>query len=285
MRMSRPRFWLASFVPIHLGYVLATHRLIPRLSDAPTLLLAAVVTGPLLWLAVLAFNDAHDLDSDKANPRKADSPLVSGRMSPRIASRIGTVAGATAVVAAAPLGFLFSFGTALMVALGWVYSAPPLRLKAQPGADVLLNSGAVGILGPLGGWVAITGTTDGFPWPIAVIGVLAAAALYLPTTIADHDADRSVGIRTTAVVLGPRATFELGFALWLGSAAVAFVLAMGGVVVDESLLPMHVIMAPVLLTLYRVLLRNRPDFRAITIVAGAYGVPCAAFVLTYVGLL
>lgn len=280
--LSRPRFWVLSVAAMQLGFVLATHRVLPRGPELVSMALAVLVTGPLLWLAVLSVNDAYDLDSDRNNPRKAGSPVVRGRFTPAAALRIGAVASLAAVLAALPLGGMFALGTGLTVLLGWAYSAPPLRLKARAGADVVANAFALGVLGPLGGWVAVTGTVDGFPWPISALGFMAVAALYLPTTMVDHDADGRVGIRTTAVALGRRATFELGFALWLGSAVLAFGLAATGVVIDRSLLPLHLVLMPVLLVLYRALLRDRPSFPAVLVVAGAYGLPCAAFVLTYV---
>ncbi|HEX2145288.1 MAG TPA: UbiA family prenyltransferase [Glycomyces sp.] len=279
--MSRPRFWIASLVMLEIGFVLATHRLVPLGAEIVTMGHAFLVTGPLVWLAVLAVNDANDLASDRVNPRKADAPLVAGRLSTADAYRIGLAASVFAVGAAVPLGAIFTVGTTVVVLLGWAYSAPPIRLKARPGADLLANA-VIGVLGPLGGWVVFTGAAEGFPWPIAVIGVLAAAALYLPTTAADRDADEQAGIGTIAVRLGARATFELGFALWTASAVLAFCLALSDYVIDASLVPLQLFMTPVLLVLYRVLLKDRPAFSKITVVACAYLVPCAAFVVTYV---
>ncbi|NYE73912.1 prenyltransferase [Microlunatus parietis] len=285
LAMARPQFWLVSLVALHLGFVLATRRLVPTGAEAATLAYAGLIAGPLIWLAVLAINDAHDQGTDRRNPRKAGAPLVTGVLDRRQAIAIGIVSGAVAVLASIPLGGLFTLGVGLTVLLGWAYSTPPLRLKARPGVDVALNAFAVAVLGPLGGWVALTGTITGFPWPMALIGSLAVAALYLPTTLVDRQADRAAGARTTAVALGERATFELGFALWAGSAVVAAVLAATGTVLDSSLLPLHLIMAPILLVTYRVLLRHRPGFGAITIVAATFLVPCTAFVLTYCGVI
>ncbi|MCD0443369.1 UbiA family prenyltransferase [Glycomyces sp. A-F 0318] len=281
LAMSRPRFWTASFVMAEVGFALATRRIVPRGPEAVTMLHLLLVTGPLLWLAVLAVNDANDLATDRLNPRKADSPLVAGRVPRRAALRIAVAAGVLTVLAAVPLGVLFTVGVALVVLLGWAYSAPPVRLKARPGADLLSNA-VVGVLGPLGGWVAFTGAAEGFPWPIAVVGVLAAAGLYLPTVAADRDADREAGVGTIAVSLGPRAVFELGFALWTASAVLAFLLSLNGVVLDTSLVPLQLVATPALLAMYRVLLRDRPSFTAITVVACAYLVPCAGFAVTYV---
>ena len=281
--MARPQFWLLSVAAMQPGFVLATHRILPRGPEQLIMAHAFLVAGPLLWLAVLAINDAYDLDGDLDNPRKAGSPLVRRHLSPKGALIIGIVAGAVAVLAALPLGPFFTLGTALTVLLGWAYSAPPLRLKARAGADVTANAFSVGVLGPLGGWVAITGSPSGFPWPIAVVAAMGVAALYLVTTVVDHDSDRAAGIRTTAVVLGPRATSELGFALWAGSAVLALVLAILGIVVEPSLIPVHLVLIPVLLVLYRILvIRKRPTFRAVTLLAAAYLLPCTAFILTYV---
>lgn len=280
--LARPQFWPLSLAAVHLGFVLATHRVVPRGDEILTMANALLVTGPLLWLAVLAVNDAYDLATDRLNPRKAGAPLVTGRVSRRAAVWAGAVAGLLAVLGALPLGILFAAGTAALVLLGWAYSAPPLRLKARAGLDVAVNAGAVGVLGPLGGWVAVTGTIDRFPWPIAVVGLMALAGLYLPTTLPDRDADRRAGVRTIAVVLGAPATFELGFGLWAGSAVLALGLAAAGVVLDPSLVPLHLAIAPVLLVLYRALLRDRPSFPAVMLVAATYTVPCTAFVLTYI---
>lgn len=281
LAMSRPRFWTASFVMMELGYVLASHRIVPRGPDLALMAYACLVTGPLLWLAVLAINDAHDLASDRVNPRKADSPLVAGRISTRGAFSIAVAAGLATSVASIPLGALFTAGTTLVVLLGWAYSVPPVRLKARPGADLLANA-VVGVVGPLGGWVVFTGGAAGFPWQLAVLGILAAAGLYLPTTAADREADEQAGIGTIAVALGPRAVFELGFALWTASALFAFFLTLNGIVLDASLLPMQVVVTPVLLVLYRVLLRSDPTFPKITVVACAYLLPCAGFMIGYV---
>jgi len=67
------------------GILLATHRLVPPLEEWPRLIVGAVVMGPLVWLAVLAVNDAYDLPSDRLNPRKAKSPLLDGRITLRAA--------------------------------------------------------------------------------------------------------------------------------------------------------------------------------------------------------
>src|SRR4051812_47656060 len=81
--VSRPWFWPVSWVPAYLGTVLAGHAWRPDRADTGRALVALLVLGPLVWAAVLAQNDLEDLRSDRANPRKANSPLVTGAVSAR----------------------------------------------------------------------------------------------------------------------------------------------------------------------------------------------------------
>jgi hypothetical protein len=68
--MARPQFWLLSVAAMQPGFVLATHRILPRGPEQLIMAHAFLVAGPLLWLAVLAVNDAYDLAGDLDNPRK-----------------------------------------------------------------------------------------------------------------------------------------------------------------------------------------------------------------------
>ncbi len=141
--LARPWFWPVSLLPFYVGFVLATHRLRPVAADLPALLVGAVVVEPLVWLAVLAVNDAHDLPGDLVNPRKAGTPLTSGRLSVRDVHRIALGAAGIALLASLWVSRAFAAGALLALALGWLYSTPPVRLKARPGADVTANAVAL----------------------------------------------------------------------------------------------------------------------------------------------
>jgi chlorophyll synthase len=233
---------------------------------------------------VLAINDAHDLPGDRLNPRKAGSPLTSGRMSAATAARIALVAAVLALAAACLVGTAFTVGTLLVLLLGWVYSVPPVRLKERPGADVAVNALAIGAIGPAAGWCA-TGSIAGFPWLFAMQGTLVGIALYLPTTLVDHAADRARGYRTIAVRLGRRATYRLGFAAWIGAAGLSVGLALADRVIPRSMFGFEVIMVPLLIGAYHLLLARVPSFYRIAAVSGLFLIPSAVFVLTYTGTL
>jgi chlorophyll synthase len=282
--IARPWFWPVSLLPLYVGFVLAGHQLWPAVGQVPRLLAAALVVEPLVWLAVLAINDANDLPGDLRNPRKAGGPLTSGRLAPRTVRHIAFVAAAAALAVSLSIGAAFAAGALLSLVLGWLYSVPPVRLKSRPGADVAANALALGALGPLAGWTAVH-PLAGFPWPISVQGVLVGAALYVPTTLADYPADLASGYRTVAVRLGPRRAYRLGLAAWTAAAALSVVLAATGTVIPRRMLPFEAVTVPGLILAYHLLLRTHRSIPRIAAVSVLFLVPSGIFALAYTGVL
>jgi 4-hydroxybenzoate polyprenyltransferase len=279
--MSRPWFWPVSWVPAYLGTVLAGHSWLPDRADAPRAAVALLVLGPLIWAAVLAQNDLHDLRSDRANPRKATAPLVTGAVSPARLRRWYRMAAVACVGAALFVGPLFVLGVAGVLALGWAYSVPPLRLKTRPGWDVAVNALVVGLVSPAAGW-AITDPPWAFPWQFGLIGVLFAAALYVPTTVTDLAADSGAGDTTFAVRFGARLAYRIGVGLWGSALAVGLLCAASDVVVPRSTLVPQLIAAPLLLAGYAVLTR-RPSIPRMAAVSVLFAIPTVGFAYAYVG--
>ena len=285
LAVGRPAFWVVSVVPYYVGILLATHRLVPATEDWPRLLTGAVVMGPLLWLAVLAINDAYDLHGDLLNPRKSKSPLLDGRISLEEAKQLAVAAGIASIAVGLLVGVVFTLGVILALVLGWAYSVPPVRLKTRPGFDVAANSLALGTFGPLAGWAAVNPDLSDFPWLMALQGTLAAIGLYLPTTLADLAADRAAGYRTIAVRLGAGRTYRLGFAFWIAAAGLSVVLAALDAVIPRSMLTLEIVMVPVLVAAYRRLIKPGMTFKGVVILASLFLLPCGTFALTYTGVL
>ena len=279
--VSRPWFWPVSWVPAYLGTVLAGHAWLPARADAPRAAVALLVLGPLVWGAVLAQNDLHDLPSDRANPRKATAPLVTGAVSERRLRLWYRLIALAAVGSALLVGPQFVLGVLGVLLLGWAYSVPPLRLKTRPGWDVAVNAVVVGVVSPAAGW-SITRPPWEFPWQFGAIGLLFAAALYLPTTVTDLAADRGAGDTTFAVRFGPRLAHRLGIALWAAALAFSLVCASLDVLVPRSTRTAQLLMAPVLLVAYATLTR-RPTITRLALVSLLFGVPTAGFALAYIG--
>jgi len=285
-RLSRPEVWLVSIVPMYVGYVLAAREIAPgfalwaafwrdaALVGASTtqfmdtlrggyalaqpLLLASLAMGPLVWTATLLINDVHDLPSDRVNPRKARSPLVQGIVS-RGRAHIGAyVAAALALAVGLLVNVTFAAFLAASLVLAWLYSAPPARLKTRPGADVLVNAVGVGALAALAGWSIARPLADA-PWPFLPQGLLVAAAVYIPTTLVDHDADKAAGYATFATTLGRRKAYLIGFACWVAANLGAIALSWNGLVIPRAMLPVLAIFAPLLVYQYHAFIGKARD--------------------------
>ncbi len=283
--LSRPAMWVTTLVPFVFGFVLANKSLLPsNPGEWVDFLVGLVVFGPVSWVSILAVNDANDVDGDIGNPRRSAHPVAAGRMARRVAERISLAAAVVAVALAVTIGWQFVFVTVALLVLGVVYSAPPLRLKTRPGADVALNAVAAGLLAILAGWLTI-GSFTGFPWVIAVQGVLVAAAGYIPTTVADYDADLASGYTTFAVRLGRRRAHLAGLACWLAANVGALVLSWHDVVLPRAMLPVLAVACPILVLAYHLAFARAQRYgaikRAFAVVAALFAIPVGVFLMIY----
>ena len=276
-RLSRPETWLVSWVPMYVGWVLASREIVPGFelwADfwagaaeagatwpefsatlavwwrlAGPLVLASVAMGPLVWTATLLINDVHDLPSDRANPRKARSPLVQGLVSLGWAHAAAYVAAALALAVALLVSVTFALFLLGALVLAWLYSAPPVRLKTRPGADVMVNAVGVGGLAAFAGWVLARPLAEA-PWEFLPQGLLTAAAVYVPTTLVDHDADKAAGYATFATVLGRANAYRVGLACWVASNVGALVLSYLDIILPRAMFPTLLIFCPLLVYQY-----------------------------------
>ncbi|MFL5471369.1 MAG: UbiA family prenyltransferase, partial [Gemmatimonadales bacterium] len=162
----------------------------------------------------LAFNSAFDRDEgDVAYLRQPPSP-------PRGLAGFGLALMLIGLIGAfqLPRGYLFAY--AICVVLSVVYSAPPFRLKAVPGADWLINMWGFGSLTPYAGWAA-TGLPLGRAGTLILLAFCPLfAALYPLTQIYQFEEDTRRGDRTLALSLGRRKSLIVAQA----AAVAAFVL-------------------------------------------------------------
>ena len=295
IRISRPSVWITSLLPFCLGYVLATHRFVPQSCAPPTpscfgdirpLLTGLLIMGPLMWLAILAINDAYDLDGDRGNPRKIDKPMTTGRISLGHIRALAYGSAALAFAASLTIGPAIAVLTFAFLALGWCYSVPPLRLKTRPGWDVATNAVAVGGLALVAGWT-VAAPIGEFPWIMVVLGLLVGSSLYLPTTLADYDADVDAGYTTVGVRLGRARAHYIGLALLAIACAIAIVLAALDYVIPQRMLWIQCCAAPALLGSYHALLRHADSpagiVRGAVVVTLLFSAVNVLFAAMYVG--
>ncbi len=281
IRLTRPWFWPLGWAGAYLGSVLATGSWMPSRESVPATIAAALVVGPLVWGAVLTVNDLHDLPSDRHNPRKATAPLVTGVLTEADLKRCHRWCGVGAVAVAATIGPGFVAGTAAVLLLGWLYSAPPVRLKGRPGADVIVNALVVGVLAPVAGW-SLHRPVDEYPAVMVLLGLLLAAALYVPTTVMDLDADVVAGDATAAVRWKPRACYRLGLTLWSAATAVWLASCYLDVLVRRDSWTLQTVAAPIVVAVYAVATR-KPSIPRMAAVALAFSVPATDFLAAVVG--
>jgi 4-hydroxybenzoate polyprenyltransferase len=172
-------------------------------------------------------------------------------------------------------------GVAGVLLLGWAYSVPPLRLKTRPGWDVAVNALVVGLVSPVAGW-SITRAPWEFPWQFGVLGVLFAAALYVPTTVTDLAADAGAADTTFAVRFGPRVAYGLGLALWAAALMFSLVCTARDVLVPRSTLAPQLVTVPLLVGAYAALTRN-PTITRLAVVSLVFGIPAIGFARAYIG--
>jgi 4-hydroxybenzoate polyprenyltransferase len=276
-RLSRPEAWMVSVLPVYLGHLVATREIFPNLSVWTTFweraaregamwgefasatrawlalsadfLLAVVAMGPLIWAATLLINDVHDLPGDRVNPRKARSPLVQGLVSRGWAHAAAYVFAVLTLATALLVNARFALMVLACLALAWLYSVPPVRLKTRPGADLAVNALGVGLLSAVAGWV-ITEPFSTAPYWVAPQGLLVAAALYVPTTLVDHEADARIGYLTLATQLGPRRAYRIGFLAWVLANVGALVLSAKDLFIPHRMLPLLLIFNPLMVWQY-----------------------------------
>lgn len=285
-RLSRPEAWMVSLLPMYVGHLLAAREIVPGfrlwaefwarsatagattgdflgtagawLGSSWPFLLACVVMGPLAWCATLLINDVHDLAADRANPRKARSPLVQGLVSRGFANAAAHASAGIALTLAFALSVSFGILTLAMLALAWAYSVPPVRLKTRPGADVLVNAVGVGCLAFLAGW-SLAAPLSQAPWPFLPQGLLVAAAVYVPTTLVDYESDLAAGYLTFATRLGRDAAYKVGFACWVVSNAGAIALSAADVILPRAMLPLLLLFVPLLVYEYHAFIGKARD--------------------------
>ena len=155
-----------------------------------------------LQVSIGALNDLVDVENDRG--RKPGKPIPAGLVGPataRIVVGAGLALGLALSALAGPAALLVALGG---VAAGYVYD---LRLKGTAWAWLPF---AIGLpLLPVYAWVGATGRIPA-PFGLLVpLAVLAGAALALLNGLVDVDRDRSAGVATPAVRLGPGPTRAL----------------------------------------------------------------------------
>ena len=204
---TRPAEWPIMVAHILVGYVLAVGLQSALRGEQA----GRVALGLVLWViclngGTLALNSAHDNDEgDIAYLRQPPPP-------PRHLARFSLGLMFLGFLLASLLPGEFQAAYAICLVLSVLYSVPPVRLKAVPGADWLINMVGFGTLTPYAGWAA-TGLPLHSAAGVVLLGFCPLfAALYPLTQIYQFEEDRRRGDRTLALTLGVKRSLLVSLA-------------------------------------------------------------------------
>jgi 4-hydroxybenzoate polyprenyltransferase len=162
------------------------------------------VVGALVWLCamvfVYAFNGITDVVEDRANG--SSRPIASGQLGPRSALVVAAAAAALAVLGGLALGADATVLVLLQLALGYVYSGPPVHGKRHA-----LGAATTGALGGFVTYLAGAAITDRVvSVELVVFSVSASVWMGVVGTatkdLSDIPGDAIAGRRTIGVMLG-----------------------------------------------------------------------------------
>ena len=173
----------------------------PVASRVPFLLAGIALTGPLVCGTSQAINDWFDRHVDAIN--EPGRPIPSGRIAGRWGLWIACTGTALAALVAWATGPWVLAATLLGLLCAWVYSAPPLRLKADgwagPAVVALTYEGLTWFTGA----AVMLGALPS-PHTLAIL-LLYSAGAHGIMTLNDFKAvegDRATGVRSLPVRLG-----------------------------------------------------------------------------------
>ena len=178
----------------------------------------AVIAANIFSMSfAFVINNIVDAPDDALNPQKMSRNVISnGAMSAREGWFLAALTAACALLLYALSG-VWALGIGgLTLALCYLYSAHPFRLKARPVTDVLSHALMLSGLLMMTGYFAYD-TDPQVAWLVILAAILFSAYGQFYNQIDDYEVDKSAGLRNTVVLLGKPLTRLLSFASLLGA--------------------------------------------------------------------
>ncbi|MBE2320087.1 homogentisate phytyltransferase [Solirubrobacter sp. CPCC 204708] len=206
-RFSRPHTVIGTALSV-LGLYVIAEAATPAWDLAATLL-----AGLMVNVAIVGINQITDVEIDRVN--KPLLPIAAGELS------IGAATAIVAVCTVAPLAMAVTQGgwetaaVAAGLAVGAVYSLPPLRLKRYPVAASLCISGVRSVIVNLGVYWHFAGQIDPPVIALCLFVLPFSLAIAILKDVPDIEGDRRYAIRTFTVRIGPERVFRAGLAALL----------------------------------------------------------------------
>ncbi|ADH85278.1 UbiA-like polyprenyltransferase [Desulfurivibrio alkaliphilus] len=194
----------------------------------PTVLFWLIFAMVTARTAAMGFNRIVDRRFDAANPRTADRAIPAGAVKLWEAWLLVLLAAALFFFACYMLNPLALLISPLALGLAFIYS---LTKRFTWFCHVVL--GLALALSPLGGWVAVAGSLESYPWLLSLGVALWVAGFDTVYACLDAKFDREAGLYSLPACFGSRRAFRL--------AGLAHILAFVCFVATGLLMNLHII--------------------------------------------
>lgn len=179
----------------------------------------ALVSLTLLVAGAYYINQIYDYQSDLIN--KKIGFLQSGKIKKNEMIIVYVTISVISIITGFKISMFLGVVFCSVFILGYIYSAPPLRLKDRPLLGLLSNSFAYGILVPLS-IPGITAKADYLTMIMPTCFFIIISAGYLLTIIPDREGDTKTGKKTLAVILSDRSIIAVASILLVFSLLLAW---------------------------------------------------------------
>jgi 4-hydroxybenzoate polyprenyltransferase len=163
-------------------------------------LVSVILASLACHLAVYAYNDVVDLPVDRTEPRRANSPLVRGEVSPRIVTLVATACAMVAVSLAALAGIAAALWMAVALGLLLCYDRFGKRIRLTPITDLVQGLGWASLAAY--GAAAIHRPTATTARLAIYLTLLIVVVNGVHGALRDLANDHGSGARTTAMLFG-----------------------------------------------------------------------------------
>ena len=242
---TRPPFMAASLVPVLLGVAALAHQGNPV---SGLLLLLTLLAMTLTHGGVNVLNDYYDElnGTDRRNTQRifpftgGSRFIQNGVMSTPETFWLGVLLLGGAILLGIALAIYSGMGLIWIgiagLALGWGYSAPPLRLNSRGMGEIAVALG-FGIITPLGAWYVQIGEMSWYPVWVSIPIALLVMNILIINQFPDLAADKASGKHHWIVRLGT----EKGPLLYLAAVTLATIVLI--LLIITGLLPIWAIIS------------------------------------------
>ena len=158
----------------------------------------------------LADKDVDKLHNGRAKDMNlAYQSIVTGEITENEALCLSILFLFSSIIFAWLVNTLFFVLILIVDVVGYIYSIPPIRLKARPVTDTICNTTA-------GGLIFVAGLSIGGAnlYSLIILGAFVMTSIfYIPTVVTDFEFDKKAGISTSAVYFSPKKILQAMYPL------------------------------------------------------------------------